>query len=672
MAGITNRVLYGADYNPEQWDRDVWIQDAALMQEAGINMVSVGIFSWALLQPEPDRFEFAWLDDIMDLLANHGISVDLATATASPPAWLIAQHPDILPVDQYGSRYVHGSRQHYCPNSQHYRGAAAQLVRRLAERYQNHPALRMWHVNNEYGCHIAACYCDTCQTAFRVWLKDRYQTLDVLNDRWGTAFWSQAYGQWDEIGLPGHTPTFRNPGQELDYARFMSDSLYACYEQEAVILRSMTPNVPLTTNFMGLFKPLDYFRWAPGLDVVSWDSYPDPAEALPITAALGHDLMRGLKSGQPFILMEQTPSAVNWRPVNLIKAPGVMRLWSYEALAHGGDGVLFFQWRASRAGSEKFHGAMVGHSGRRTDRVFQEVAHLGQELAQLEGIVGSRVPARVAIAFDWENWWALELPSKPRDMNYIERVVPYYRALFTRNIAVDIIHPSMALDNYDVLILPGLYLFQDSYQSALESFVARGGTLMTDFFSGIVDANDRVRLGGYPAPLKDILGLEVEEFYPLANAGTVDVISHSAVLKREQYQARFWAEHIHLTSAEPWAAFHGTFFSGAPAVAVNQWGKGRSVYFAALVDASLLGEVIDNVLAHHQITPPLAVPNGVEARVRETDDTRFHFVLNHRDDPVTIALPATPLINLLTGEPADNSAFIPGKDILVLAEPKGR
>jgi len=632
-------IYFGADYYPEQWDRTIWHEDIRLMKSAGVNLVSLGIFAWALLQPAENQFQWNWLDEVMDLMADNGIQVDLATATASPPAWLIQAHPEILPVDRWGHRYRHGSRQHYCPNSPEYRNAAAEFVRHLATRYARHPALAMWHVNNEYGCHIAECYCERCQTAFQGWLKRRYETIDELNARWGTAFWSQWYSDWTQIPLPGLTPTFGNPGQQLDYARFMSDSLYECFENEATILREATPNVPVTTNFMGLFKPVNYFRWAPGLDVVSWDSYPDPVEAVPVSAALAHDLMRGLKGGQPFILMEQTPSAVNWRQRNLIKPPGVMRLWSYQTVAHGGDGILYFQWRASRAGAEKFHGAVVGHHGSEHARVFREVAELGHELSRMSEVVGSRIVARVAILFDWENWWALELPSKPNnDMRYLDRVLFYYRALWQKNIAVDIIHPSAPWDSYDVVIMPALYLFPQSYQENVMRFVARGGTLVADYFSGIVDENDRVHLGGYPQPLTDVLGIMVEEFYPLAPEDRV-AVRDTRDESGDVYYGSLWAEQVNIGTARPIAVFHDHFFAGSPAVTVNAWGQGQAYYVATQLDDVAWERVLRQILDQHQLRPPLDVPEGVEVTVRQSDHQRYYFLLNHRPHPVSITLP---------------------------------
>ena len=376
-----SQILYGADYNPEQWSEAVWLEDMRLMKLAGVNMASINIFSWAALEPEPGQYRFDRLDRIMDMLAEHGIAADLATATASPPTWMSRHYPDILPLTRDGKVLSHGSRQHYCPNSPSYRHKAAQLVRRLAERYQGHPALKMWHVNNEYGCHTSACYCDRCAAAFRTWLQERYGALERLNEAWGTNFWSQYYYDWEDV-LPRIAPAQNNPGQCLDYQHFKSDSLPGCYRLETDILRELTPHIPITTNFMVAFKPADYFAWAPYLDIASFDNY--PANTTPSwEIALTHDLMRSLKGGQPYLVMEQSPSQVNWMPQNPHKRPGSLRLQSYQAVAHGADGVLYFQWRQSQAGAEKFHSAVVPHEGNEHGRIFQHVGQIGNELQQL-------------------------------------------------------------------------------------------------------------------------------------------------------------------------------------------------------------------------------------------------------------------------------------------------
>ncbi|HKF16740.1 MAG TPA: beta-galactosidase, partial [Candidatus Dormibacteraeota bacterium] len=381
------RLAYGGDYNPDQWPEEVWSEDVRLMREAGVNLVSLGIFSWSRLQPREDSFEFGWLDRLMDLLHESGVAVDLATATASPPPWLSHRHPEMLPVTADGVRLWPGGRQHYCPSSPVYRNAAGRLVSALAERYASHPALAMWHVGNEYGCHVPACWCDESARDFRDWLRQRYHSLEELNRAWGTDFWSQRYSAWEEILPPRRAPTWPNPSQQLDFHRFSSDALLECYELERSVLAEQSPGVPITTNFMGFFKPLDYWKWAEREDVVSNDSYPDPADPdAHVGAAMAGDLMRSLGRGRPWLLMEQTPNRVNWRPVNVAKAPGQMRLWSYQAVARGADGVMFFQWRQSRASAEKFHSAMVPHGPVESSPTWREVVRLGRELRDLDDV----------------------------------------------------------------------------------------------------------------------------------------------------------------------------------------------------------------------------------------------------------------------------------------------
>src|SRR3954453_3363753 len=415
-------IWYGGDYNPEQWPEEVWDEDVRLMRQAGVNPATVGVFAWAKLEPRDGEFDFGWLDRVLDGLHAGGVRVDLATATASPPAWLAKKHPEMLPVTVDGTTLWPGSRQHYCPSSPVYREHAVRLATALAERYGEHPALELWHVGNEYGCHVSRCYCDESAAAFRRWLEDKYGSVDALNEAWGTAFWSQRYDSFDEILPPRSAPSFPNPTQVLDFDRFSSDELLACYRAEVEALRRITPDVPITTNFMGFFKPVDYWKWAQEVDVISDDSYPDPADPdAAAYAAMSRDLMRSLRGGQPWILMEQAPSAVNWRQRNAPKAPGQMRAWSYQAVARGADGILFFQWRQSAAGAEKFHSGMVPHSGTDT-RVWREIEELGQELASLsDSLAGTRVTGeRAALVLDWDSWWAIEQPASPTSLPYLE------------------------------------------------------------------------------------------------------------------------------------------------------------------------------------------------------------------------------------------------------------
>lgn len=656
-------MAYGGDYNPEQWPETIWQEDVRLMQEAGVNLVSLGIFAWAKLEPQPGQYDFAWFDRIIELLHTHGIKLDLATATASPPPWLAKLHPESLPVTREGVRLWPGSRQQYCPNSAAYREAAQALVRRIAERYGAHPALVLWHVGNEYACHVSACYCDESAAAFRVWLRQRYTTIDALNDAWGTAFWSQQYADWDEIFPPRSAPTFQNPTQQLDWQRFSSDALLECYELERAILKEYTPAVPVTTNFMHGFKPLDYWKWAAREDMVSLDMYPDPSDPQAhVYAALNYDLMRSLGHGRPWLLMEQATSQVNWRPHNLVKLPGQMRLWSHQAIARGSNGVMFFQWRASQAGSEKFHSAMVPHVGTES-RTWREVVALGQELRQLDAVLPTRVRADVAIVWDWESWWALELDSKPsRDIHLLDQINSYYAPLFTRNITVDIVAPDADLSGYRLVLVPNLYLVRDAAAQQLSRYVDDGGTLIMSFFSGIVDEHDHIRLGGYPAPFREMLGLRVEEFTPYAPEQRNTLAADDG----SRYECALWSDIINLEGAAAIAKYEHGFYAGRPTITRHGYGQGVAYYVGTRPAASGMAWLLDRVCAEADVQPAYAVPEGVEVVRRYSETAALLYLLNHRPASVEIALDE-PADDLLSGQRLTDRITLEPYGVAILA-----
>ncbi len=664
-------ILYGADYNPEQWPESVWLDDIRLMKKAHVNMMSINIFSWALLQPEEGRYEFDQLDRSMNMLAEHGLAVDLATATATPPTWMSRLYPDMLPVTRDGKRLNHGSRQHFCPNSVDYRREAAELVRRLAERYRSHQALKMWHVNNEYGDHISSCYCDRCAVAFREWLRSRYRTLDRLNFVWGTSFWSQYYYDWDDILPPRITPTSNNPTQSLDYCRFMSDSLLGCYLTETEILREITPDVPITTNFIVSFKATDYFSWARHLDIISFDNY--PAITTPAwEVALRHDLMRSLKRGQPHMVMEQTPSQLNWMPQNPHMRPGRLRLQSMQAIAHGADGIMYFQWRQSKAGSEKFHSAIVPHEGSEHGRIFQQVAQIGAELEQLSHeIVGSRVTSQVAILMDWQNWWAVEYQPGPSDrLRYWEQIKAHYHALHRFNIAVDVATPDDDLSGYRLVVAPLLYMLRPGVAHNLEQFVAQGGVLLTTFFSGIVDQNDHVVLGGYPAELRRLSGLYVEEFDPWIEDMTNSVVIREGPLQGS-YTCSLWGEVVHLEGAKAVGVFANDYYAEGPALTMHQFGEGKAYYLATSGNEKLLAALARQLCREVNVQPMLGVESSLEVtRRQQTDGSNIYFLLNHGESSVEVLLPEGNFRSLLTGEELTESAKVAEHDVVVLHEEK--
>jgi beta-galactosidase len=665
------RFAFGGDYNPEQWTaafghdaETIWREDMRLMRLAGVNVATVGVFSWVALQPDEQTFTFDWLDRVMDLLAENGIFACLATATAAQPAWLSAAYPDALPVNEDGTRRGHGRRQNYCPTSPDFRRLGQGLARRLAERYGGRPALLCWHVSNEYG---PTCYCERCAARFREWLAARYGSLDEVNRRWTTAFWSHTYTAWEQVRPPGPRGELSMQGLLLDYRRFMSDMNLECYQGEAAVLHEVTPLVPVTTNLMGFFKPLDYFTWAPHLDLIAWDSYPDQSEH-PSAVALRHDLMRGLKAGQSWLLMEQTPSQVQWRAHNPLKRPQVMRLLSYQAVAHGSDGALFFQWRASQGAAEKYHGAIVGHAGHEHTRVFGEVARLGAELGSLDaGILGARLPARVALVFSWPNWWNVEYrPGPSSALDYVAEAQRYYRPLWDRNIAVDVVPPDRDLSGYDLVIAPLLNMVSAEQGAALTRYVERGGVFLTTFFSGVVDENDRAWLGGYPGPLRRMLGIWVEEFDPLTpDMRNAVVVPEGAGAPAGRYSCDLWCDLVHLEGARALATYGEDFYAGRPAITEHRFGQGRALYVATRPDAALIAGLVAGLLADLGVTAPLDAAPGVEVTRRERAGRGYTFVLNHTPQPARIPLPA-PMQDLLTGQTHTQSLLLAPLDVAIL------
>lgn len=655
-------IFYGGDYNPEQWPEEVWLEDARLMQEAGVNLVSVGIFGWSLLEPAPGCYQFGWLDRVLDLLHQHGIKACLATATAAPPPWFAKLHPESLPVTKEGVRLGIGSRQHYGPSSPAYREAAARLVRQIATRYKDHPALAIWHINNEYGCHIYEDFSEDSAQAFRGWLERKYGSLEALNEAWGTSFWSQRYYAWEELEPPRAAPTFLNPTQQLDWRRFCSDALLGLCQMERQILQEITPHIPATTNFIGIHKPLDEWHWAEALDIVSNDSYPDPSSPqAAMDAALQSDLMRSLKQA-PWILMEQAPNQVQWREYNRLKPPGVMRLWSLQALGRGARGLMFFQWRQSRAGAEKFHSGMLPHGGQQS-RTWREIKALGNELKALGPVLETRVQAEAAILFDWDNWWALELDARPSaGLRLMEQVRAHYQALWRRNITVDFARPSQDLSGYKLVLVPNLYLVQDQAAANLEGYVAGGGTLLMSFFSGIVDPHDQVRLGGYPAPFRKLLGLWEEEFDALMPGHTLEVHTPDG----QRFSSDLWAEVIHLEGAKTLATFAGGFYSGNPAITQHSFGQGTAYYVGTRLEAAGLDWLLRLATQQAGVKPVLQTAPGVEAIRRVGPKGSLLVLLNHGDQAVEVELesPARPL----SSEQKSQRVRLESKQVVFLQE----
>ncbi len=667
-------MLYGADYNPEQWPEEVWDDDIRLMREARVNVVSLGIFAWSRIQPAEGVWDFEWLDRVIDKLHAGGIQVNLATATASPPPWVSARYPEILPADENGATYWPGSRQHFAPSSPTYRRLAGELVRRLAQRYARHPAVTLWHVGNEYGCHLRADYSDAARDAYREWLRARYSTIAALNEAWGTSFWSQRYGEFDEIFPPRKAPYSHNPSSMLDFRRFTSDMLLQCYLMEREILLEEGAAQPITTNLMGPFKPADYTTWAPHLDVIADDCYPDPANPDRVRdAAFQRDLVRSLKPGVPWILMEQATDAVNWRPSNAGKQPGALAAETAQSIGRGADGIMFFQWRQSRAGSEKFHSAMLPHAGTDT-QTWHRVTELGARLAALPDLPAPGRDARVALVFDWESWWAVEERDHPVEIDYLALSLEWYGALHKLGLMVDIVPPEKVDRGYDLVIAPLLYLLRDEGAAALARFDEEGGTLLTGPFSDIVDGHDQFRPGGFLTQLGSALGVRFEGFGAIGGAttggsGVGAQVARSAGpdatvgvrFGEASFTGRLVAEVVHPVGAQVVASFADGLAAGSAALTRHRHGLGEAWYVATMPDAAGLDAIIGAVVTASGVLPVVPdLPAGVEAARRGDLVT----LINHGSEPATIEFDGT---DAETGAPVGSRVLAPQGVLFAMA-----
>lgn len=660
-------LLHGADYNPDQWIRTpaVWDEDMRLMKLAHLNSATVGIFSWAALEPEEGVFCFDWLDTILDKLAANGARAVLATPSGARPAWLAQTYPEVLQVREDGERILFGIRHNHCPTSPIYREKVALINRKLAERYAAHPALALWHISNEYG---GACHCELCQEAFRDWLKQKYDgDLDRLNFEWWGAFWSHTYTDWSQI----HSPTPRGEilvnGLKLDWRRFVSDRHISFYENEIAPLRELTPQVPITTNLMGTYDGIDYQEFARHMDVVSWDNYPDwhngPEWETAQSIAFVHDIYRSLKGGKPFLMMESTPSCINWRMVNKLQRPGMQRLSALQAIAHGSDSVQYFQWRKSRGSHEKFHGAVVDHVGHEHTRVFADVTLLGKDLEKLDEVVGKTTKADVAIVYDWQNDWAVKgftgynIPRR----DYQSVCERYHAPFWRRGIPTDVISMEADFTPYRLVIAPMLYMLKPGTAARIAAYVRGGGRFVATYLTGVVNENDLCYLGGIPGDgLREVFGVWAEETDSLHEHE-----SNRVSLQGRCYEARHTCDLLHLEGAEALGVFETDFYAGYPAVTRNAYGSGRAYYIAFRNDTDFAddfcGGLIDEVRPRRAIDIPL--PEGVSAQRRGS----CIFVMNFRPEETRVTLDRT-YRDILTGNELSGDTALPPFGCLVLRE----
>ena len=661
-----DHIVHGGDYNPEQWIRtpEIWDADMRLMKLAHVNSASVGIFSWAMLEPEEGVYNFEWLDTMLDKMSANGIDAILATPSGARPHWLSDKYPEVLRVEENGIRNEFGVRHNHCLTSPVYREKVRNMNRILAERYGKHPAVKMWHISNEY---CGECHCELCQQAFQEWLKVEYHNdLDELNRQWWNHFWSHTITDWSQIRSPKYRGEVCSSPLVLAWKRFVSDSHISFFENEIAPLREITPDIPVTANLMRMYTGIDYQKLAKKLDIVSWDNYPawdkgnNDYESL--ETAFVHDVFRSMKDGQPFFMMESTPSLVNWHPINKLPRPGLQQLSAMQAIAHGSDSVQYFQWRKSRGSHEKFHGAVVDHCGHENTRVFRDVTNTGKAIEKLSAVVGATCNSKVAIVYDWENRWATDAfcGFNNEHRNYLGECIRWYAPFRKRGISTDVIPMDADFSKYDLVIAPFLYMLKNGTKERIEKYVANGGNFVATYLTGVVDKDDLCYLGGWPAEeLKTVFGVWMEETDSLP-----ENVKNRATFLDKEYEIHHVCDIIHATTAQVLGEYKDDFYAGQPSVTVNHYKNGKAWYVAFRNDTELCDDVCESLINELSIPtddPDITAEDGLEVRKRG----ELLFVLNFTDSDRTVTL-AREYKNVMTDEALNGKLTVPPCGYLVL------
>ncbi len=664
-------LYFGVDYYPEQWPEERWPKDARLMAEAGVNVVRLAEFAWSLLEPGPGRFDFDWLDRALEVLQSHGIRAVLGTPTASPPPWVMAMLPDAYRVLPSGHRQTYGNRREYCPTHPGYRERGRIIAQAMAEHYAGHPAVIGWQIDNELGGH---CHCAICQEGFQSWLQRKYGSLGVLNAAWGTAFWSQVYTDWSQIPSPLETGGVPNPGLDLDYRRFISDAYVEFLQEQVDILRQICTSHFVTHNFMGFhYDGIDYFDLARTVDVVAWDNYLRTAwsrdrDADAAACALGHDTMRGLK-GQSFWVMEQQSGCGGWQEVGVVPRPGEMRLWTYQAIAHGADAIVYFRWRTARFGTEQYwHGLLDHHSQPR--RRYLELQATGAELGRVgDRILGAESRSQVAMVLSYDTRFAFQAQPNHKNFTYAEFFGSYYAALHRRHLGVDIVPPTADLSHYRLVLAPALHLISPDVADNLRRYVESGGTLLITARSGVKDEANAVVGMPLPGLLDDLCGVEVEEYDALPPEVKVplELTSPGPTAPVRAMHACLWCDILAPTTAQTVARYQGEYYAGRAAITLNHFGLGQATYVGTLGDGDLIDAVVGWAVDMASVLPVLTAPDGVEAVERWKDGHRLLFLLNHADEACEVALPQQ-MTDLLTGRAVAGQAALLPKAVMILCE----
>lgn len=641
---------FGADYYPEHWPEARWPEDAQLMKAAGFNVVRLAEFAWSLLEPQEGVFDFDWLDRAIAILGEQKIDVILGTPTAAPPPWLMVKGTDLFIVNEDGRRVTYGLRREYCPNNPLYHEYTDRIVAQMAAHYAGHAGVIGWQIDNEFG---NRCYCEICRNAFHQWLKRRYCSLDELNEKWGTVFWSHVYTDWAQIPAPLNTAHTHNPGLALDYKRFMSDTYRGYQKRQIDVIRRYTTEQFITHNLMGFgYNLLDYYDNAADLDFVSWDNYKrtqwDMKAALdPSLAALSADTMRGLKK-RNFWVMEQQSGGGGWDIVAVTPKPGELRLWTYQTIAHGADGMLYFRWRTCRSGTEQNWQGILEHHGIPSRR-YEEVVQVGAELSKIGAkIHGSQPSSQVAIMQSYDSRFAFQVqPNNPRFV-YEAHIHALYKGFYNHNVPAAIVSEKDPLTDFRVVIVPAMYVLTAETAANLERFAAQGGIVVFTARTGVKDEYNLVVNTKLPGLVSQMAGVEIDDYVSLPiDADSQIQFDHPDLA--ETYTVSAWADLLTPTSAQTIAWYASDYYNGQSAVTVNRFGAGKVIYVGAFGEEPFYADLTRLILGMADIEPILETVDGVEVAQRWQGDRRLMFVLNHVDEAQTVVLEDT-YKDLISGE----------------------
>ncbi|HEY0827684.1 MAG TPA: beta-galactosidase [Bacilli bacterium] len=664
---------FGCDYYPEHWPEARWRMDAQLMKQAGMNVVRLAEFSWSRLEPCDGQFDFSWLDRAIEVLVSEGISIVLGTPSATPPAWLIEKHPEILPVSADGTIMGFGGRLHTCHSQPVYRNYTREIVMAMAQHYALHPQVIGWQTDNELGTTLGdLCYCTSCREKFHLWLKHKYGSIHALNQEWGTIFWSQTYDKWEQVPIPTPVPAIHNPSLLLDWKRFQSDLEVEFQQLQIDILRLFAPNQWITHNMMGLHAKLNYFDLGRNLDFVSWDNYPMGfwlnQGADPYNVAMAHDLMRGIKN-KPFWVMEQQAGPAGWETLGNTPRPGQLRLWTYQAAAHGADAIVYFRWRSCRFGAEQYWHGILPHSGN-PGRRYEEIRTTGEELQGVMHLLEGSMPnAEVGIVYSYDQLWAFQIQPHHPDLTYQGQLAIYYKAMYDMNIPVDMLELNGDREwfAYKIIVAPLLFLMTEGVADKIKSYVQSGGTALITMRSGVKNWNNIVSDLEPPGCLAELLGIKILDYDCLLGntQGIQWVVPNHG--EKQNYEVKKWCDVITAITAKTEAVYTKDYYAGKPAVTVNQYGRGKAWYVATEPEQDFIRVMMQIIVLQSKILPIVTTPEGVESARRVTQEGKIYiFLMNHTKEQKQLVIPKEwkPIV----GErPQDDRLTLPGFGVSIMA-----